>query len=113
MSGASGAIPAAIHVTPESVHGGPIAKIQDGDVIRVDSLTGRLDVLLDDEELAARVPSPRVTEDGVGTGRELFASLRSAVGRADEGAHVFGDLGRQLPDTAEPHLAALAREDNA
>ena len=74
MSGASGAIPAAIHVTPESVHAGPISKIQDGDVIRVDSLTGRLDVLVDEDEFAARVPSPRVSEEGVGTGRELFAA---------------------------------------
>ncbi|KRF28524.1 phosphogluconate dehydratase [Phycicoccus sp. Soil802] len=94
MSGASGAIPAAIHVTPESVHAGPIAKIQDGDVVRVDSLTGRLDVLVDEDEFAARVPSPRVSEEGIGTGRELFAAMRGAVGRADEGAHVFGSLGR-------------------
>lgn len=94
MSGASGAIPAAIHVTPESVHAGPISKIQDGDVIRVDSTTGRLDVLVDDDELAARIPSRRVTEDGIGTGRELFASMRAAVGRADEGAHVFPTLRR-------------------
>ncbi|HWC21274.1 MAG TPA: phosphogluconate dehydratase [Flexivirga sp.] len=90
MSGASGSIPAAIHVTPESVHGGPIAKIHDGDVVRVDSLSGRLDVLVDEDEFAAREPAARVTEDGVGTGRELFASMRAAVGRADEGAHVFG-----------------------
>jgi phosphogluconate dehydratase len=94
MSGASGAIPAAIHVTPESVHAGPISKLQDGDVVRVDSLTGRLDVLVDEDEFAARVPSPRVSEEGLGTGRELFAAMRGAVGRADEGAHVFGSLGR-------------------
>ena len=62
-------------------------------MIRVDSLTGRLDVLVDEAEFAARVPSPRVSEEGVGTGRELFASMRAAVGRADEGAHVFGSLG--------------------
>ena len=88
------AIPAAIHVTPESVHAGPISKLQDGDVVRVDSLTGRLDVLVDEDEFAARVPSPRVSEEGIGTGRELFAAMRGAVGRADEGAHVFGSLGR-------------------
>jgi phosphogluconate dehydratase len=76
------------------VHAGPISKIQDGDVIRVDSLAGRLDVLGDEDEFAARVPSPRVSEEGVGTGRELFAPMRAAVGRADEGAHIFGNLGR-------------------
>ena len=94
MSGASGAIPAAIHVTPESVHAGPISKIQDGDVIRVDARTGRLDVLVDEDEFMARLPAQRVGEEGVGTGRELFAPMRAAVGRADEGAHVFASLGR-------------------
>ena len=96
MSGASGAIPAAIHVTPESVHGGPIARLLDGDVVRLDTDAGRLDVLVDEAEFAARQPAVRVTEDGVGTGRELFASMRAAVGRADEGAHVFAGAG--LPD---------------
>jgi phosphogluconate dehydratase len=109
MSGASGAIPAALHVTPESVHAGPISKIVDGDVVRVDSLTGRLDVLVDDAEFARRIPSPRVSPEGVGTGRELFASLRAAVGRADEGAHVFGSLGRIHDHTAA--LLAPAGED--
>jgi phosphogluconate dehydratase len=104
MSGASGAIPAAIHVTPESVHAGPISKLRDGDVVRVDSVAGRLDVLVDEQEFTARVPSPRVTEDGVGTGRELFASMRAAVGRADEGAHVFASLGRIHDHTAAPSL---------
>jgi len=94
MSGASGAIPAAIHVTPESVHAGPIAKIHDGDIIRVDARTGRLDVLVDEAEFAARLPAQRVSEEGVGTGRELFAPMRAAVGRADEGAHVFAGPGR-------------------
>jgi phosphogluconate dehydratase len=107
MSGASGAIPAAIHVTPESVHAGPISKIQDGDVIRVDARTGRLDVLVDEEEFAARLPSQRVSEEGIGTGRELFAPMRAAVGRADEGAHVFASLGRQYDHTT----AAVTAEE--
>jgi phosphogluconate dehydratase len=109
MSGASGAIPAAIHVTPESVHAGPISKIEDGDVIRVDSLTGRLDVLVDEDEFAARIPSPRVSDEGIGTGRELFASLRTAVGRADEGAHVFGTLGH-IYDHSAAHLAPAGED---
>jgi phosphogluconate dehydratase len=110
MSGASGAIPAAIHVTPEAVHGGPIAKIQDGDVVRVDSLTGRLDVLVDEDELASRAPAPRASAEGVGTGRELFASMRAAVGRADEGASVFASVGR--PWHALPQALTTAGEDN-
>ncbi|MFC8502811.1 phosphogluconate dehydratase [Pedococcus sp. NPDC057267] len=103
MSGASGSIPAAIHVTPESVHAGPIAKLRDGDVVRVDAVTGRLDVLVDEAEFASRLPAPRVTEEGVGTGRELFGAMRSAVGRADEGAHVFGTL-TSVPEPVVPHL---------
>jgi phosphogluconate dehydratase len=100
MSGASGSIPAAIHVTPESVHAGPLAKVRDGDVVRVDSVAGRLDVLVDEEVFAARLPEPRVTEEGVGVGRELFAPLRTAVGRADQGAHVFGGFGRAFDQAA-------------
>jgi len=111
MSGASGAIPAAIHVTPESVHAGPIAKVRDGDVIRLDSVTGRLDLLVDAGELAARPSAPRVTRDEPGTGRELFAPLRAAVGRADEGAHVFGAMAL-VPDLGEPgQLAHLTTSD--
>ena len=106
MSGASGAIPAAIHVTPESVHAGPISKIQDGDVIRVDARTGRLDVLVDEAEFAARLPAQRLSEEGVGTGRELFAPMRAAVGRADEGAHVFASLGRQYDHTTSAAVPA-------
>ena len=106
MSGASGAIPAAIHVTPESVHAGPISKIHDGDVIRVDARTGRLDVLVDEAEFAARLPAQRVSAEGIGTGRELFAPMRAAVGRADEGAHVFASLGRAHDHT----IAAIASE---
>ena len=91
MSGASGKVPAAIHVTPEAADGGPIAKIRDGDIVRVDGVDGTLEVLVDDAELAAR---PAATEDLTpnhsGIGRDLFAAFRAAVGPADAGAHVFG-----------------------
>jgi phosphogluconate dehydratase len=102
MSGASGAIPAAIHVTPESVHAGPISRVRDGDVVRLDTVTGTLDVLADPSEFAARSPALRAAPAEYGTGRELFHALRSAVGRADEGAHVFATLGRtaELGDLA-------------
>lgn len=102
MSGASGAIPAAIHVTPESVHAGPISRVRDGDVIRLDTVAGTLDVLADPGEFGARSPALRAAPAEYGTGRELFHALRSAVGRADEGAHVFATLGRtaELGDLA-------------
>ncbi len=94
MSGASGKIPAAIHLTPEATHDGPIARIEDGDVIELDAESGTLRVLVDDAELAARPaagPSPQAR--ATGTGRELFAPLRAAVGPADRGATVFQGFG--------------------
>ncbi|WP_417670770.1 phosphogluconate dehydratase [Roseibium sp.] len=91
MSGASGKVPAAIHVTPEAAHGGAIAKIRDGDMIRLDAITGELTVLVDEAEFNAR---PLATQDlsdhETGVGRDLFAAFRANVGSADAGAHVFG-----------------------
>ena len=91
MSGASGKAPAAIHVTPECVSGGPLAKVRDGDMMVVDAEAGVLMVELSDAELAAR---PAATLDGDdnehGAGRELFTLFRRAVGHADAGASVFG-----------------------
>ena len=90
MSGASGKVPAAIHVTPEAADGGAIARIRDGDMIRLDAETGELTVLVDAAEFAAR---PVATEDlsasHYGMGRELFAGFRALVGAADQGASVF------------------------
>jgi phosphogluconate dehydratase len=93
MSGASGKVPAAIHVTPEAVDGGPIAKIRDGDVIRLDALKGTLDVLVDESTLAAReAATADLSQNEMGTGRELFATFRKLSGRADQGASIFGAL---------------------
>ncbi|MFD9893683.1 phosphogluconate dehydratase [Amycolatopsis sp. NPDC059027] len=94
MSGASGKIPAAIQVTPEAAAGGPIARIADGDVVRLDARAGTLDVLVAEDEFAARelVDAPPSEASWVGTGRELFGALRRAVGPADQGASVFGPL---------------------
>jgi phosphogluconate dehydratase len=91
MSGASGKIPAAIHVTPEAAGGGPLALVRDGDLLRLDCDHGSLDVLVDAAELAAREPTdaPASDADWVGTGRELFAGLRHLLGRADRGASLF------------------------
>lgn len=91
MSGASGKIPAAIHVTPEALGGGAIAKIRDGDMIRLDAEAGRLEALVEDGELAGRKPlAVELDSERWGTGRELFAGLRALVGRAEDGAMTFG-----------------------
>lgn len=90
LSGASGKVPAAIHVTPEAAEGGTIAKICDGDLIRVDAIAGRLEVLVNPEEWRARAPmrfDSSIAQSGVG--RELFAIFRNHVGRADNGASIF------------------------
>ena len=90
LSGASGKVPAALHVTPEAEAGGPIAKIRDGDLIRLDAPAGRLDVLVDPAEWAARAPVVAdLTSAHVGVGRELFRAFRADLGRAEEGASIF------------------------
>ncbi|HSK40369.1 MAG TPA: phosphogluconate dehydratase, partial [Arenibaculum sp.] len=88
MSGASGKVPAAIHLTPEAVDGGPISKLEHGDVVRLDPATGALEVLVDPAELSARKPAAAPAAQP-GFGRELFATLRRAVGPADRGASAF------------------------
>ncbi|WP_152045285.1 phosphogluconate dehydratase [Aureimonas psammosilenae] len=90
MSGASGKIPAAIHVTPEAKAGGTIAKVRDGDMIRVDGETGRLEILVDPAVLASRDNAEAdLSGNEFGLGRELFAPFRAAVGDAGAGASVF------------------------
>ncbi|MBL8555213.1 MAG: phosphogluconate dehydratase [Phenylobacterium sp.] len=85
MSGASGKVPAAIHVTPEAAGGGPLARVRTGDVIRLDAEAGTLDIRLDPRELMAReaAVAPRSQP---GYGRELFGWMRRAAGPADTGA---------------------------
>ncbi|ASU61025.1 MULTISPECIES: phosphogluconate dehydratase [Nocardiopsis] len=87
MSGASGKVPAAIHVSPEAEAGGALAYVRDGDPIRLDATTGTLEVLAD---LTGREPARPTVDSATGTGRELFAALRGAVGPAEKGAGVFG-----------------------
>ncbi|MEQ8480872.1 MAG: phosphogluconate dehydratase [Hoeflea sp.] len=90
MSGASGKVPAAIHVTPEAKDGGPIAKIRDGDTIRLDAVAGTLEVLVPAAEFDARQPADAdLSANEWGIGRELFARLRENAGPADEGASVL------------------------
>ncbi len=87
MSGASGAVPAAIHVTPEALNGGAIARVRDGDLIRLDSVSGRLEALVPEAVWRERsVPAPDLRHGASGLGRELFATLRAAAGDAEAGA---------------------------
>jgi phosphogluconate dehydratase len=83
MSGASGKVPAAIHVCPEALNDGPLARLRDGDVIRLCSTRGGLDVI--DVDLASRAPA-EPTAVPVGTGRELFAFMRHGADDAERGA---------------------------
>jgi len=85
MSGASGKVPAAIHLTPEAGAGGPLAKVRDGDIIRLDARAGTLTIQVDERELAAR-PAAKAPAPGFGYGRELFGWARASVSPADEGA---------------------------
>lgn len=90
MSGASGKIPAAIHLTPEALDNGPIGLIQDGDIVELDAEAGTLRIDVSDAELAQRQHAQvDLTENHYGMGRELFAPLRATVGLAEEGATVF------------------------
>jgi phosphogluconate dehydratase len=90
MSGASGKVPAAIHLSPEALADGPIGKIRNGDVIRLDADKGELSALVPTDEWATRSQAKRASQQSAyGTGRELFAFMRSAVNEAESGATVF------------------------
>ncbi|HEY7642262.1 MAG TPA: phosphogluconate dehydratase [Steroidobacteraceae bacterium] len=92
MSGASGAVPAAIHLTPECLAGGPLGKVQDGDIVRLDSYAGTLEVRVPEATLRSRAaPSPDLTRNSHGVGRELFATFRAVASDAETGAvSLFG-----------------------
>ena len=89
MSGASGKVPAAIHVCPEALDGGPIAYLQDGDLLRVDAVRGELEILT--PGVFDRAPATAdLTANQYGVGRDLFGVFRQNVGSADAGASIFG-----------------------
>jgi phosphogluconate dehydratase len=91
MSGASGKVPSAIHVSPEILAGGPLGLVRDGDMILVDGEAGTLDALVDPAEWALRRIEPAdLAANDVGMGRELFAMFRHTVSAAEEGATTFG-----------------------
>jgi len=90
MSGASGKVPSAIHVTPEALDGGPIGRLRDGDIVRLDAEAGTLEALVDAAEFESRETTlPDLSANGHGMGRELFEGFRRMAGRADAGAAVF------------------------
>jgi phosphogluconate dehydratase len=99
MSGASGKVPAALHVTPEAACGGAIARIRDGDLLRLDLEAGRLEVLVDAEAFAARPLAEPPPHQAFGYGRELFAHARAVVGAAEAGASMLGfpSAGQAMP----------------
>jgi phosphogluconate dehydratase len=90
MSGASGKVPAAIHITPEALAGGPLARVRDGDLIRLDAVSGTLQALVDPAEWGARTPDAidpsQAQANGRGLGRDLFAGMRRNVTGAEQGA---------------------------
>jgi phosphogluconate dehydratase len=93
LSGASGKVPSAIHVTPEAAAGGAIGKIRNGDVIRLDAPAGRLEVLVAEDVWVHRPHAEAdLSQSHVGMGRELFGVFRGAVSSADEGAAIFSAL---------------------
>ena len=90
MSGASGKVPAAIHVSPEAAAGGPLARLRDGDVVRLDAVAGTLQALVAEGEWNGRevlaMPQTLAHDNGLGMGRELFAGMRRNALSAEEGA---------------------------
>ncbi len=88
MSGASGTIPAAIHITPEAKDAGPIARIQEGDMIKLDARAGTLNVRVDEATLAGR-SVVKHDHENTGIGRELFENMRRSAGAAEQGASIF------------------------
>ena len=87
MSGASGKVPSAIHMCPECIDGGPLAKVRDGDLIELNTQTGQVNVLLDTNEFATRVPAENSSNNHhIGMGRELFGVFRANSSSAETGA---------------------------
>jgi phosphogluconate dehydratase len=90
MSGASGKVPAAIHVSPEILAGGPLGLVRDGDILRVDATTGTLEALVPEQVWASRkMATADLSPSHIGMGRELFAMFRATISAAEQGAATF------------------------
>jgi len=95
MSGASGKVPAAIHLSPEALDNGAIARLRDGDLITIDCTLNSLTVAVSEHELSRRAPLQKIDHsDQFGIGRELFATFRRAVSSAETGASIFDNEDR-------------------
>jgi phosphogluconate dehydratase len=88
MSGASGKVPAAIHLTPEAIHGGPIALLRDGDIVELDTIKGTLTAQVPEQEWLSRTPAPGPPPEDT-LGRNLFDLFRNSASGAMLGASVF------------------------
>jgi len=107
MSGASGKVPAAIHVSPEVLAGGPLGKLRSGDLVRLDAESGTLQALVPDDEWAARAQATAdLSANRIGMGRELFEIFRAGVSAAEQGATTFGLPLRGAPTPAD-HVAEV------
>ncbi|MDM5176860.1 phosphogluconate dehydratase [Massilia sp. DJPM01] len=106
MSGASGKVPAAIHVSPEILAGGPLGLVRDGDIIRLDATTGTLEALVPASVWAARSQATAdLSSSHIGMGRELFTMFRNAISEAEKGATTF-PLPSPIPTTVSLHDTA-------
>ncbi|MFB9246175.1 phosphogluconate dehydratase [Massilia antarctica] len=106
MSGASGKVPAAIHVSPEILAGGPLGLVRDGDIIRLDATTGTLEALVPAAVWAARSQATAdLSSSHIGMGRELFTMFRNAISEAEKGATTF-PLPSPIPTTVSLHDTA-------
>ena len=106
MSGASGKIPAALHVTPESLAGGPLSRVCDGDILLVDGERGHLEARVSAALLARRQPAQaNLSENQVGMGRELFDTFRANAAGAEQGAMTYGVSDRAAPQVPSGRAA--------
>ncbi|MDH5833837.1 phosphogluconate dehydratase [Luteimonas kalidii] len=123
LSGASGKIPAAIHLTPEAARGGAIAKLREGDIVRLDGEAGTLEALVDAAEWDARESAPNTSHCAWDVGRNLFAFNRAMVSPADQGALSIScgppardggqwDYDAEYELGSDPHLAAEAPHES-
>ncbi len=106
MSGASGKVPAAIHLVPEALAGGPLAKVRDGDLIRIDAQAGLLQAEVEMAVWQSRQALPSdISANGIGMGRELFTMFRNTVSQAEQGATTFGLPQARNADHGSLHFA--------